>query len=414
MPVDGPTPTRPASVTPRRLAVLGAGPVGLDAALAGLEAGFDVVVYEAADHPSAHIRDWGHVELFSPWSMNLSTRMRRHLAAIGEPLEVDERGAHTGDEYIARILDPLWTRSLAASSLRLGHRVVTVGREGVLKHEEIGTPERAARPFRILLTDPSGREWVERADVVLDCTGKYGCPNALGDAGIPAPGERALRDRIVSRIPDLEEEGAEWAGRTILLAGSGHSAQTAARDLAELASGHSGTEVLWVLRRESPDWDPLPEDPLPARARLTRDAGALCAGVSPAVRPLQGSVVDGLERENGGVRVRLRTSSGTSETVRVDRILSLTGGVGDDGLHRQLQVHECYAFAAPMKLSAALLGSAGGDCMEQESHGAETLSNPEPGFFILGDKSYGRNNTFLLRVGWQQVDEVFGALGAGA
>ncbi len=36
--------------------------------------------------------------------------------------------------------------------------------------------------------------------------------------------------------------------------------------------------------------------------------------------------------------------------------------------------------------------------------------NPEPGFFILGAKSYGRNSQFLLRIGWQQVDDVFRSL----
>ena len=103
---------------------------------------------------------------------------------------------------------------------------------------------------------------------------------------------------------------------------------------------------------------------------------------------------------------------GGSRTVTVDRILALTGYVGDAGLYRQLQVHECYATSGPMKLSAALLGAAGtaGDCLAQTRHGVEALKNPEPGFFILGAKSYGRNNTFLLRVGWQQVEEVFGAL----
>ena len=54
---------------------------------------------------------------------------------------------------------------------------------------------------------------------------------------------------------------------------------------------------------------------------------------------------------------------------------------------------------------------AGGDCLAQTSHGAETLTNPEPGLFILGSKSYGRNNTFLMRVGWEQVGEVFGLPG---
>ena len=63
-----------------------------------------------------------------------------------------------------------------------------------------------------------------------------------------------------------------------------------------------------------------------------------------------------------------------------------------------------------MKLAAALLGSDSQDCVTQESHGADTLVSPEPNFFILGSKSYGRNTTFLMRVGWQQVEEVFSLL----
>jgi hypothetical protein len=100
--------------------------------------------------------------------------------------------------------------------------------------------------------------------------------------------------------------------------------------------------------------------------------------------------------------------------VVVDRVLALNGGVGDFTLYRQLQVHECYATAGPMKLAAALLGAAGGDCLTQESHGPDTLRNPEPGFFIVGAKSYGRNSQFLLRIGWSQVDDVFALLDTGA
>ena len=41
------------------------------------------------------------------------------------------------------------------------------------------------------------------------------------------------------------------------------------------------------------------------------------------------------------------------------------------------------------------------------AQGAQTLRNPEPSFFILGAKSYGRNPNFLLRTGFEQVREVF-------
>ncbi len=124
-------------------------------------------------------------------------------------------------------------------------------------------------------------------------------------------------------------------------------------------------------------------------------------------------MVDSLARHDGRTRVNLRRADGGEQAVDVDRLLSLTGYVGDHGIYRQLQVHECYATSGPMKLAAALLGSASDDCLDQASHGADTLVNPEPGFFMLGSKSYGRNNTFLMRVGWEQVEEVFGLLEGG-
>ena len=60
-----------------------------------------------------------------------------------------------------------------------------------------------------------------------------------------------------------------------------------------------------------------------------------------------------------------------------------------------------------MKLAAVLLGSASDDCLAQPAQGAETLLNPEPDFYLLGSKSYGRNATFLMRSGWNQVAALF-------
>jgi hypothetical protein len=61
-----------------------------------------------------------------------------------------------------------------------------------------------------------------------------------------------------------------------------------------------------------------------------------------------------------------------------------------------------------MKLSAAMMAAqgGGGDCLTQVAPGADTLKNPEPGFFILGMKSYGRGSGFLLRLGHEQVQLV--------
>ncbi len=397
------------------VAILGAGPIGLEAAAAAVEAGFETTIYEMSDDVAGNVRSWGHVQLFTPWSMNVSPRVRRLLSEMGqEPPDGDD--CPTGHQLAERVFDPLAALPSIASRLRLGTEVLEVGRDGLLKSDEIGTGERSRRPFRILIRERTG-ERVERADVVLDCTGTYHHPNALGRGGIRAPGEGSADARIIRRIPDfdaseLEGAGASaLAGKRILLVGGGHSAQTAACDLQRLVEVAPGTRVTWAVRNPAPSFGAVDDDPLPARAELVAKALELTSTGSPFDVRL-GREVERLAPTADGIDVVLASEvdasgAGAAETVTVDWIVSLTGSVGDARLYRQLQVHECYATSGPMKLAAALLGAGAGDCLAQESHGAETLKNPEPDFYILGSKSYGRNNTFLLRVGWEQVDEVF-------
>ncbi|GAC1316676.1 MAG: FAD-dependent oxidoreductase [Thermoleophilaceae bacterium] len=387
------------------IAILGAGPIGLESALAAAERSLSFTVYESTPRVGGHVRDWGHVRLFTPWSMNVSPRARRALGA-GVP---DGEALPTGADLARDLLEPLAALSKFAGRVRPATRVLAIGREGLLKHERIGSPLRAERPFRLLVSRPDGSEAVERADIVLDCTGTYGNPNRLGDGGISAPGEQAFEERISRFIPDLGHRAREWSGRTILLTGAGHSAQTAARDLAGLARDAPGTRVVWALRRPHTSFGAVHDDPLPERAALNAAAADLARGASPAVDVRAGFVTEALSGREGMIAVALR--NGGREEVVVDRILALNGGVGDASLYRQLQVHECYATCGPMNLAAALLGEGGGgDCLAQPALGPGTLVNPEPGFFVLGAKSYGRNSQFLLQVGWRQVDDVFSHL----
>jgi cation diffusion facilitator CzcD-associated flavoprotein CzcO len=390
-----------------RIAILGAGPIGLEAALAAAQRGDDFEVFESAPAVGGHVRAWSHVRTFTPWSMNVSPRMR---AALPQAPAGD--GLPSGAELARELLEPVAALPQLAGRIRLGTRVLAVGREGLLKHEAVGDPRRAARPFRLLVARPDGSEAIVHADVVIDATGTYGNPNRLGDGGIDAVNERAFEDRIERVLPRLGAEAQAWAGRRILLTGSGHSAQTAADQLAAFARDAPGTRVVWAVRRGEPDWGSVADDPLPARARLNAAAAELAAGASDAVTMHRGCVTEALHARGDRIVVTLR--NGGAEEVEVDRILALNGGVGDHALYRQLQVHECYATSGPMNLAAALLGGGGADCLAVAAHGPETLRNPEPGFFILGAKSYGRNSQFLLRIGWQQVDDVFETLIQGA
>ncbi|MGH3493614.1 MAG: hypothetical protein ACRDQ1_10295 [Sciscionella sp.] len=234
------------SSPPMGVAILGAGPVGLDAAVACADAGLPFTVYEAGSAVGTHVARWGHVRLFTPWTMNVSPRMRAHLRGLP-----DDEGCPTGNDLNEVLLGPLAATPALADRIRLRHRVRAVARRGLLKHEEISTRARGAAPFRLLIDGPGG-EQVQRAEVVLDCTGTYGNPNPLGDGGIPALGETALDERIVRTLPPTDDP-ARWRG-TVLLVGAGKSAQTAAQSLAALP----GTRLEWVVRDPAPDWGEIP------------------------------------------------------------------------------------------------------------------------------------------------------------
>ncbi len=371
-----------------RVAVLGAGPTGLEAALAAYQRGWAVTVYDRAPHVGDYVRRWGHVRLFTPWSMVVSPRA---AAALGLP---DRDTCPTGDEY-AEHLDRV---AALLPDVRLSTTVEQVARQGLLKSEQIGSDTRAGTPFLLLVTGPDGQEALETADVVLDCTGTYGNPNPTGDGGIPAPGERSCAELIVREIPAVD---LTWAGRKVLLVGAGNSAQTVARDLVAV-----GAELIWAVRSAAPTWGTVQDDPLPERVALVASSRQIArSGVVHT-----GVVVQSLRRQGEQVCVTLRDTVAREREVVVDVVVSMTGSVGDSRIYRQLQVHECYATEGPITLAATLLGSEGGDCLVQTSAGVDVLRNPEPRFFVLGSKSYGRNNSFLLRIGWEQVAEVFGAL----
>lgn len=388
-----------------RLAIVGLGPIGLEMAVAALEAGWQVTGIERG-RIASNVRRWGHVRFFSPWAMNVSTRglgvlKERGLAAP------DPDTFPTGEEYVARYLRPLAEWVAERATLHEETEVQRIGRGRLLKKDEIGTVARRAAPFRLLLLDAAGEESFLEADLVVDASGTYGNPNHLGPGGLPARGERAFAHRIAYVIPDvLGVDRAAYEGRRTMVIGAGYSAITTIALLLELAKFSPGTELVWVTRRASTLYEPIADDPLPERARLAQLGNELSAGDAEVVFVGESHVESIDEATEGRVGVTLVLADGTERREVVDRVIANVGYRPDVDLYRELQVHQCYASEGPMKLAAALLGADSADCLAQPTTGDETLANPEPGFFIVGSKSYGRNSRFLLRVGLDQIEQV--------
>jgi len=392
---------------PLKVTVLGAGPIGLEAALYSATLGHDVTILEQG-HIAENLSRWGHVTLFSPWRMNHTPLAKQALEGMGWRRWPELESFQTGLDYLAAYLIPLSSLPVLRGRIFERHRVVALGKEGLLKGEKIGDSERLSFPFRILVATPAG-ERVLRADRVLDATGTYGRPNCLGCGGIPAPGEREASDHISYALDDpLGKHRETYAGRRILLVGCGYSAATSLLALQQLVKEAPQTSVVWATRsRRAAPYAEIEADPLAGRRALIQEANRVAGREEPGIRRLAGREVGSIARSmGGGLEVRLLSEEG-EDLVTVDRILANVGYQPDRGLYSELQVHECYASSGPMKLAAALLSAGGSDCLALGGQGAETLMNPEPGFFIVGSKSYGRNSSFLLSTGYEQIRDVF-------
>ena len=388
-------------ITRRRVAIVGAGPIGLAAAFRSTELGHDVSVFEAEDVGHALTR-WGDTRFFSPLGMNVPAGFRN----LGVGLLPPDDALLTGREMVEHVLKPVAASPLIAERIRTRHRVRAIGRAGMTRGDYPGHPLRAERPFQLLVETPAGERRFE-ADVVLDASGVTGRPNPMGSGGIPAVGERALSGRLARDLGALEDRMGSLGGRRILLVGHGHSAATAVARLARLAAGDPATRVTWAVR--SANRRPIAEiadDPLPERARIASAANDFAHDPPPFLTVLRKASVEGLEARDGATRVRF--SSGVED--EFDAVVALTGFRPDLSFVSELALEISPATEGPALLARSLTNVT--DCLSVAAVSADDLRSGEPGFYFVGAKSYGRSRTFLLRTGLAHVEAILATIGS--
>jgi thioredoxin reductase len=371
-----------AKAGPLRIAVIGSGPIGLEAALYAKINGFQVAVYDRGGIAD-HVRLWGHARLFTPFSANVTSIGLKALLHEKPNRDLPaESDIVTGREYRDVYLVPLGESEQLLESLNLEQYVLQIGRNNISKKSE---PDDSRKCFRLLVRDVKGQERIDVADAVLDCSGNYSTPKWLGDGNIPAVGEMAARQHIAARLEDiLGERKSYYAGRSIALIGDGYSAAETMCGLATLAEEHPATWVFWITRGQR--GQPLPRlqsDPFKERDRLAVKANSLatrCDG-NLEFHPqtfLDEVVCHGADR---GFRIAGR-SNGKPVSWEVERVIANVGYRSDRSFCASLRVDEP-------------LGK---------------FETREPGYYILGAKSWGHESGFLLRDGFEQIKQVFAAI----
>jgi hypothetical protein len=244
------------------------------------------------------------------------------------------------------------------------------------------------------------------ARAVIDASGTWSTPNPLGADGLPTLGERGAAGHIWYGIPDvLGSARQRYEGKRIAVVGSGHSAFNALLELATLVDQAPGTEITWVVRRTQVGqlFGGEQNDALPERGKLgTRTRELVESGVV-RYRSLRIAEV-----HRGTEGLVLVGEDGTT-VGPVDEIVCATGFRPDLDLTRELRLDLDPAVEAPSAL-APLIDPNVHSCGTVQPHGAEQLKHPEPNFYTVGMKSYGRAPTFLLVTGYEQVRSVVAAI----
>lgn len=386
------------------VAIIGGGPVGLAAVAHLLARGETPILFEAGDRIGANILTWGHVRMFSPWEYTVDTAMVRLLKETVWNMPPADK-LPTGRELVEQYLQPFADLSEVQPHIHVGAQVVAIGRQYVDKMKDQG---RAQTAFQLHVQHADGRAEVYTAKAVLDASGTWHNPNPIGANGLPAQGELANTAYITYGIPDIQAQVDRYANQRVLVVGGGHSAINALLALAELKQKYPATQILWVLRNQNLTrvYGGGDEDGLPARGALGQRIQQLVA--QDLVQIEAPFLIQSLLTVEDGITVTGAIPKGVG-MVTVDEIISATGARPDLEMLRELRLNLDAAVESPSEL-APLIDPNIHSCGTVRPHGEAILRQPEPNFYIVGSKSYGRAPTFLLATGYEQVRSVVAAL----
>lgn len=387
------------------LIIIGSGPIGIESALMAQEFGYKVLVVEKGDSVAHNMRKLSYLDMFSPWYYNYSPKGIQTLKAhdrFKKPLKDYE----TTEEYLNNYLEPL--AKIADIKISFNTQVIKIGKSKIAKTDLLGQ-NRKKYPFRILATQ-NDEEVFFYGKNIIDASGVYDNPLHFGDGRVLAINEKKYQKYINYHAIDKDSFKEVLKGKTNLVIGTTCCTAKSILEIKKHLNEDLSTNIIYINETGlKPYIYQLKNDIFHKRVDGVNIANELLDSFHPQVKVYEKSSIYKIDKNDDMFTVYLNTANGT-KMVEVHNIISNCGFKADNSLYEELQIHECYASHSPMNLAGAMLEDTVDFRLTKTALDATTLQNPEPNFYILGAKSYGRNQGFSIHIGIGQVIELFAML----
>jgi|GEM_PF-710304 len=385
--------------------IIGAGPIGIEAAVLAKQNNYSVLIIEQGDCIGYNMSKFSHLDMFAPCDYTYSPFGVELLVKHNKFIKSEKKYFQTAT-YVENYLKPLVDE--ASLEIQFNTKVQKIGKSKIAKTDLVGK-NRSKFPFKTLCISNNEEEFIY-SKYLIDASGVYENPLACGDGRIEAINESKYKNEIFYHSIDQLDYRKYCLGKTNLLVGNSYYMARNIETIMGLLDQDKETNFIYLNESGlKPYVTNLKEDIFQKRVNIINKVNHFLNTPNPQLQLFSKYTIIKIDKKNEQFEVILQNDHHT-KTISVDNIISNCGFKADNKLYEELQVHECYASHSPMNLAAATLQNTIDFKLTPTALKYETLVNPEPNFYILGSKSYGRNQGFSIHIGIGQIIELFAHL----